>query len=228
MLIIRGANVSDAGRIAEIYVHAMSINPFLIFEFPTPESRKVLIHSLTERTVDELETNPDSVLVGQDSNGNGEIVGFLKWTLYECSDVGKSGSDPAPAVSEFHAKYLSETAAAREKHMRDHSFIRQCDVNLLTVVSVGLDLNYLAISPEAQNQGVARSLIGRITDIASTRQIPVYLEATMNAVKLYEKFGWKEIESIHILIPEKKGEPATKDYEEICMVWHPLGAQEIN
>lgn len=50
----------------------------------------------------------------------------------------------------------------------------------------------------------------------------------MNAVKLYEKFGWKEIENIHVLIPEKKGEPATKDYEEKCMVWHPLEAQAIN
>ena len=50
--------------------------------------------------------------------------------------------------------------------------------------------------------------------------MPVYLESTLEAVKMYEKLGFQQIDSFEMTIPERDG-TGTQTYKEVCMLWRP-------
>jgi len=54
-----------------------------------------------------------------------------------------------------------------------------------------------------------------VLDIAAADGLPVYLESTENAVSMYQRFGFKEIDSFEM------GIPGELKYREVCMLLDP-------
>lgn len=54
-----------------------------------------------------------------------------------------------------------------------------------------LYLQTIGVSPEFQGQGFGGKMLRAITKYADNEEIPIYLEATEENVKLYEKFGFQ-------------------------------------
>lgn len=50
--------------------------------------------------------------------------------------------------------------------------------------------------------------------------MPVYLESTLEAVTMYEKLGFKQIDEFEMTIPKRDGS-GTQTYREVCMLWRP-------
>lgn len=48
----------------------------------------------------------------------------------------------------------------------------------------------------------------------------MYLESTLNAVRLYEKLGFQKLDRFEMQIPRRGGRTSDM-YEEVCMVWWP-------
>jgi ribosomal protein S18 acetylase RimI-like enzyme len=54
---------------------------------------------------------------------------------------------------------------------------------------------------------------------ATARNIPVYIESTKTAVKMYEKLGFTKLGEISIEIPgQGKDTGINEVYEEVCMI----------
>ena len=48
----------------------------------------------------------------------------------------------------------------------------------------------------------------------------VYLESTLEAVKMYEKLGFRQLGEFEMVIPSRDG-PGAQIYQEVCMLWRP-------
>lgn len=50
--------------------------------------------------------------------------------------------------------------------------------------------------------------------------MPVYLESTLEAVKMYEKLGFSQVDQFEMAVPERDSS-GTQTYKEVCMLWRP-------
>lgn len=62
---------------------------------------------------------------------------------------------------------------------------------LLTRVT---DCHVVAVLPEFQRRGIGALLTTPGVEVAQQMEVPVYLEATERAVRLYEKLGFRKLE----------------------------------
>lgn len=54
---------------------------------------------------------------------------------------------------------------------------------------------------------------------AAAENMPVILEATMNAVSFYRKLGYQIQEELEMILPARGSDDPTEHYEERIMVW---------
>lgn len=82
-------------------------------------------------------------------------------------------------------------------------------------------LTFVCTDPKFQGNGAGSSLARKVQDAAEAAGVPVYLESTMEAVKMYEKLGFLPVDSFKMTIPGHGQEERTEFYEETCMLWNP-------
>lgn len=63
-------------------------------------------------------------------------------------------------------------------------------------------LDLLATLPEYQGRGIGSVVLKWGTEKADAHQVRLYLEATLDGFRLYEKFGWKPVEQMFINFEE--------------------------
>jgi GNAT superfamily N-acetyltransferase len=63
----------------------------------------------------------------------------------------------------------------------------------------------LAVDPKHQQRGIGALLMQWGIDIAEKLRVPIYLESTLAAVRLYEKIGFERIKESVVQKPEITG-----------------------
>ncbi|KAL2266203.1 hypothetical protein VTJ83DRAFT_5555 [Remersonia thermophila] len=228
-LVIARPQPADAARIAAIHLAAMDSNPLLHAQFPTPESLAGLERLLEADTATLLRREaPDGgILVAREAGGqggggsDGAIVAFARWESPSSapSDAGhreKLEEDDelqslAGCRSEFLAGYASRAKEARERYFGG----REC-----------YSLTFVCTDPLYQGRGAGSLLTRRVLDMAAAEGVPVYLESTEVAVKLYERLGFRTLGGFEMRIPRRGTANDMVVYRETCMVWYPPSQEE--
>jgi len=191
---------ANAARIAEIHLTAMDANPLLHAQFPTPESLRAAKQFLTEFTDSQLTNATSGVLVARD-NETGTIVGFAKWeSPFHREDV-KLESGDLQEVQGCRREFLDRYVALAEEAMARSFGNKAC-----------YRLSFVCTDPEYQGLGAGYQLTRRVLDMAAADKLPVYLESTEIAISMYQRFGFREIDSFEMEIP------GGQKYREVCMV----------
>ena len=58
-------------------------------------------------------------------------------------------------------------------------------------------------------------------EAAKVAGVAVYLESTVEAVKIYESLGFTSVDGFKMTIPKRGEGGKTEVYEETCMLWRP-------
>lgn len=64
-------------------------------------------------------------------------------------------------------------------------------------------------------------LLSKVQELAAAENLPIVLEATMNAVTFYQKLGFEVIDELSMMLPPRGSTEPTEFYEERCMIWVP-------
>ncbi|KAK3401614.1 hypothetical protein B0T20DRAFT_450624 [Sordaria brevicollis] len=206
------STASEAARIAEIHLLAMQSNPLLHVQFPTPESQSALQDFLAKDTLQKMTLLQSSssqceegILVAR-LEGNDEIVGFIRWdhpphVKKEEGEENNEGAKKKKKLEEgeiatipgCNKDCLSEYARVTAEVKRRNGFRgrRRC-----------WHLTFVCVDPKYQGRGIGSSLTRHFLtefvelDNGKEERMPVYLESTVEAVKLYEKLGFEEADRI--------------------------------
>ena len=82
-------------------------------------------------------------------------------------------------------------------------------------------MTFVCTDPSFQGKGAGSLLTQKVQEAAGTANLPVYLESTVGAVKMYEKLGFVAVDGFEMTIPRRGQEGETDVYEEVCMLWRP-------
>ena len=85
------------------------------------------------------------------------------------------------------------------------------------------DLMFVCTDPQFQRLGAGSLLTRHILEKAAADGMPVYLESTLDTVRMYERLGFKKLDGFQMRIPRRGGdqEDRSEIYEEVCMAWWP-------
>ncbi|KAK0659175.1 hypothetical protein QBC41DRAFT_308014 [Cercophora samala] len=210
-IVISRPSEADARRIAEIHISAMDSNPLLHAQFPTPEGLQALHRFLEAETLDEIRDPVSGVLVARDGPA-GPVTGFVKWTSpSHPQDVKLEKGDIVhleACCRRFLDEYASLAEQAKERSVGDKPCYR---------------LSFVCTDPEYQGRGVGTLLTRTVLELAKEDNLPVYLESTDVAVSIYERLGFRAIDSFEMRIPGRNDAEPSVLYQEVCMVWYPFG-----
>lgn len=84
---------------------------------------------------------------------------------------------------------------------------------------IKLDPTYICTDPRWAGRGAASLLMSRVQELAAAENLPIVLEATMNAVTFYQKMGFEVRDELSMMLPLRGSSEPTEVYEERCMVW---------
>lgn len=82
-----------------------------------------------------------------------------------------------------------------------------------------LDPTYICTDPRWAGRGAASLLMRRVQELAAAENLPIVLEATMNAVTFYQRMGFEVRDELSMMLPLRGSSEPTEVYEERCMVW---------
>ncbi|KAK0742416.1 hypothetical protein B0T21DRAFT_282711 [Apiosordaria backusii] len=202
---------ADAGRVAAIHIAAMDRNPLLHAQFPTPESLQGLHRFLEAETLDEIRDPASGVLVSRDGPA-GAVTGFVKWTSpAHPQDVKLEKGDIVHlegCCRRFLDEYASLAEEAKERSVGDKPCYR---------------LSFVCTDPKYQGRGIGTLLTRKVLEMAEVDNLAVYLESTDAAVSIYERLGFRTIDSFEMRIPSRGADRGIVLYKEKCMVWYPSG-----
>ncbi|KAK4692536.1 hypothetical protein P7C71_g4688, partial [Lecanoromycetidae sp. Uapishka_2] len=146
--------------------------------------------------------------------GNGNIVAFAKWqypqTLSAEQAAAKGITDekaeednllPAGANRELYNAFFGAIKERRKKLMNEN-------------------LDILAVSTNYQRQGLGALLLDEGLAHADKDNAKAYLEASPAGVKLYRKYGWREVDEVLTDLEMYGGSGL---HSEICMMREPGG-----
>lgn len=83
----------------------------------------------------------------------------------------------------------------------------------------------VAVDPEFQRQGVGKLLMEEALRIARQAGLPIYLESSREAVRLYEGLGFRRIKGEKVVHSAEVVGEGKENYEVPLMVWVPEGAE---
>lgn len=86
----------------------------------------------------------------------------------------------------------------------------------------GLGLSFVCADPEYQGRGIGTQLTRKVLELAEEDNLAVYLESTDVAVSIYQRLGFRAIDSFEMQIPGRQ-ETERVVYKEVCMIWYPSG-----
>jgi GNAT superfamily N-acetyltransferase len=81
-------------------------------------------------------------------------------------------------------------------------------------------MSFLCTDPAYQGQGAGSLLTRKVTMMAAADGLPVYLESTEWAYKMYDKCGFHGLHGFQMDIPPSPVSKSTV-YQELCMAWYP-------
>lgn len=83
-------------------------------------------------------------------------------------------------------------------------------------------MSFVCVDPAFWGNGAGPLLMREVMGKAAAEGLPVYLEATEEAVSMYRRLGFEEVDGFEMSIPPSLGsEKPYELYREWCMVWHP-------
>ncbi|KAK4166403.1 acyl-CoA N-acyltransferase [Cladorrhinum sp. PSN259] len=212
--VIDRPSLNDARRIAEVHIAAMHENPLLHAQCPTPQSILSLEKFLEEEVAGHLRGNGGGILVARDLGAN-VIAGFVRWT---------SPSTSGSVKLEESASGARNIEGCRYEFLDGYVLLAEKAKERVTAAG-GLGgtgcyhLSFVCIDPAYQGRGAGRMLSQAVLEMAQADGLPVYLESTNVAVKMYERLGFKRVDSFEMKIPSRGDSGEWEAYEEVCMIW---------
>ncbi|KAL3420885.1 urea carboxylase [Phlyctema vagabunda] len=198
---ITAATEVDADIIAAIHLAAFDSNALLHAQFPTREALVGLQISLAQETRSSLQDPTKAVLVAKQG---GEVKGFAKWDLptHEKSLL-EDITWPEGSVLKFLDEYTEKAEEAKERVVGKNPCYR---------------LTFVAVDPKFQGRGIGASLTHWGLSRAEEELMPVYLESTVTAAKLYSRLGFVALDGFCMEIPGRRQDDSSSIYEELCML----------
>ncbi|KUI69319.1 Mycothiol acetyltransferase [Cytospora mali] len=199
---------ADVGRIAEIHLAAMNSNILLHAQFPTSQALQNLEPFLASLTISQLKDPKVGVLVARHPQLH-DIISFIKWDLPVLEGHFEEGIQDFKWSDGCCQKYLDEYAFLAEQ-------AKQRAIGDLLCYRV----TFVCTDPRWQGHGAGSVLTRKVMGEARAIGMPVYLESTLEAVKMYETLGFEQLDEFEMVIPKRDGS-GTQRYKEVCMLWRP-------
>ncbi|KAJ5871527.1 GNAT family acetyltransferase [Penicillium soppii] len=203
------------------YAHASELHALVGVEIRSFSSSKYM-HSTykgcdplavhTFKTVSSLEYFTKSechILAGADSEA-GDIIAYSRWNIpaiykfERAVDVGLSDE----AQVELQNVWAYSPRMNKGTYMFYEEMIKRSRDIHLKKTDIVLEL--LCVLPEYQRMGIGSSFLRWGMEKADASNARIYLEATMEGVPAYLKYGWKIVEEIKLDYTERGGEGSQK------------------
>lgn len=222
--VVLPALLADISPVFDAYFAAFKTNPITRALFPSateddlirPDSDFRKAH--TENTLKFLHTAPTRYTVKCVDTETGEVVGMALWDIYLTPSNWKKGD-----ISWLQGKEKERAEAlikplwnARERLWTNERYV-YCHV--------------IAVRPEYQRRGIGELIFKYGTGIAEQTQLPIYIESSKEARRLYEKMGCRQLKEFPAYGPEqvesgKDGE-SDENHGVVLYVWIPSGKVEV-
>ncbi|CAF3538757.1 hypothetical protein FGSG_09523 [Fusarium graminearum PH-1] len=194
--------------VADTFFAAMDINLLMHSQFPTPKSKEFMYGWLLKDTMDHIQSADKGVLVARDPE-TGKIASFAKWNIQRQPRLGEEEDHddeefPDYCRRQYLGPYAALTKSKRDKVLGEKPYFH---------------VTYLCTDPEFGGRGAGSTLLRRVQAEAAAENMPVILEATMNAVSFYEKLGYQVQDELEMMLPARGSDEPTEHYEERIMVW---------
>lgn len=195
------ASEEDASRIADIHMAAFASNAMLLAQFPTSAIRDGVRDSIALKALDDIRDPHTAVLLVQDSELEGEIISFAKWSLpSSTSDNEAPWIWPVGTELDILHQWTQRVEGAKSKVLGDEPCYH---------------LSFLATDPDHERRGAATILIKWGLDRCSEDKTSAYLESTPVASALYTRLGFTPEEKISMTFPDGS------EYEEVGFLFRP-------
>ncbi|UNI18236.1 hypothetical protein JDV02_004515 [Purpureocillium takamizusanense] len=199
----------QAPAVSTVHLQAMTNNALTQAQFPGEAAAKYFHRWLARNTLQHVRDANKGTLVARVSE-TGEVAGFIKWLVHEAGSNEAAAKDlesfSKPSNTELMDSYGELTERARREAMGAKPYYH---------------VTFLCTDPKWAGCGIASALLGHVLERAEADGMSVILEATMEAVRLYQKFGFKIVREFHLKLPCRGSSDLSEPYEERCMVWSP-------
>ncbi|KIW13290.1 hypothetical protein PV08_08478 [Exophiala spinifera] len=208
------ASPSDLERIAQLQFESFASDHGFPVIFPkgaSPTSLTHFVHSFEN----DMENDPTCFIMIVKEAMSSVIVSYAVWHFYPPKSQDEIDMEmlveniplPADANQELGNRLIRESI--RKKHE-------------VVTAAIGPQKPYaflaaLGTSPQYQRQGAASLLMTWGVERADDRGVAIYVEASPDASRLYEKHGFHEVSRLRLdMAPWKEG-----DYFNTCMIREP-------
>lgn len=158
----------------------------------------------TKDLVDKMRNDPTlriwKVVIG--SEGEEKIIAYAFWNFYTEAKPIEEWKDidwPAQANRDGCNQYMASVVAMRKKHMSGRKFGCRpiCMPFFLKSANMDLVLQVLATRREYRGHGIGSALIIKgLEEGIKLELTEFWLEASPDGYRLYEKFGFRDVEAI--------------------------------
>ncbi|KIW95123.1 uncharacterized protein Z519_03707 [Cladophialophora bantiana CBS 173.52] len=208
------ASPSDLEGIARVQFAACASDHGFPVIFPKGATLASITHFVHSYESD-LENDPSCHLMVVKEAMSGEIASFAVWHFY-----------PPKSQEEVEQEMLMREFPLPDDANKDlgnrliRNSIRKRHEVAASIIGPDKPYVYLAAigtSPKYQRQGAASLLLDWGLERADDRGLAAYVESAPAALRLYEKYGFKEVSKLALeMSPWKEGE-----YMNVCMVRQP-------
>ncbi|RFU78117.1 hypothetical protein TARUN_4108 [Trichoderma arundinaceum] len=210
VLVICTPSEADVPAVSTVHLRAMDENLLTHAQFPSPEGLQFFHAWLQRNTLEHLRDGDKGVLVAKDGE-TGEVVSFVKWLVHRPGEEAQQQVEEEVWPEVARKEYLDPYAALTER-------VR---VRAVGEAAAYHHPTYLCTDPRWAGRGAASLLLRKVQELAAADNLPIVLEATMNAVTFYQKMGFEVRDELSMMLPPRGSSEPTEFYEERCMVWTP-------
>ncbi|KIV88701.1 hypothetical protein PV10_08359 [Exophiala mesophila] len=210
-LVLLPASPSDLEAVARVQFAACASDPGFSTVFPNGPTLSCLTH-LVRSYENEMDNDLTAHLMIVKEAMEGEVISFAVWHFCPPITPNQEDSDlqhgdflfPNDANKDAGSKIMQNSQKKRQEVVANH-------------IGHGRPYAYLAAlgtTQKYQNHGAAKKLLDWGLERADDRAMPVYVEATPVAQKLYQKYGFQEVDTLPLeLAPWGKG-----NQSNLCMI----------
>ncbi|PQE12583.1 hypothetical protein CJF30_00002477 [Rutstroemia sp. NJR-2017a BBW] len=203
------ATADDAEEIASIHLATFDENVLLHAQFPTEVSLASLHECLKQDVIETVKTgNPDKIdLVVRDTEID-QIISFAKYDLPSISVIGDDHAfselwPPKESRRDLLEKYATMAEAGKKRVLGVNPCYR---------------MTFVGTRAEHRGRGAATLLVKWGLSRAKKENLPLYLESTIPASRLYRKLGFVTEDGFSLVLPGTGTGGQPYIYEELCMV----------
>ncbi|KAF2853247.1 acyl-CoA N-acyltransferase [Plenodomus tracheiphilus IPT5] len=216
--VVLPALVADISSVYDAYFAAFKNSPVTRTFFPSATDEDLVnsdsefrkLH--TQQTLQYWQTTPTQYTIKCVDTETGIVVGMALWDIYLAPSDWKKGE-----ISWLHGKEKERAEAlisplwnVREKLWADERYL-YCHV--------------IAVHPKYQRRGIGELLFKYGIGVAEQTRLPIYIESSKEAQRLYEKMGCRLLKERPIhksedLWPDKTN-GAKEDHDVALYVWVP-------